>query len=108
MKTTRNSFALLTLGTALLVSAAQAQAPGGPPAAGAPAGAPGAAGAAGSATTVTNDQTTVTTTEDTFGGEAGTELTAEPLPDTGGAPLAMAIGGAIIAAGSLLLRRKLV
>jgi len=32
---------------------------------------------------------------------------AEPLPNTGGAPLVMLLGGIALAGGSLLLRRKL-
>jgi LPXTG-motif cell wall-anchored protein len=99
MTAIRNPFTILTVGTVLLSGIAHAQAP-----------AADAAGAAPGPGTVTNETTTetvTTTSPDAIGVDAGT-ATGEPLPNTGGAPLVMALGGIILAGGSLLLRRKLV
>jgi hypothetical protein len=102
---------LLAAGGALLVSGiAQAQ-PGGPPGSpGAPsAGAPGAPGGTTDTGAVTNatDTTTVTVTDtDPAVAAVGAEETST-MPNTGGAPLLMALAGSLTAGSALLLRRKL-
>ena len=115
--TRRTQFAsLLAVGSALLVSGiAQAQppagAPGGPPpgmgAPGDPAagGAPGAPGGTADTGAVTNDTTTVTVTETDTAAVGADETTT--MPNTGGAPLLMALAGSLTAGSALLLRRKL-
>ena len=109
--TRRTQFAsLLAVGSALLVSGiAQAQPPGGPggPPAGDPAagGAPGAPGGTADTGAVTNDTTTVTVTETDTAAVGANETTT--MPNTGGAPLLMALAGSLTAGSALLLRRKL-
>lgn len=94
----RKNFALLTVGTVLFAGAAHAQAP-------TPTPDPSAAGGA----TITNTEETVTTVSpDAIGVDTGEGVSGEALPNTGGAPLVMALGGVLLAGGSLLLRRKLV
>ena len=107
--TRRTQFAsLLAVGSALLVSGiAQAQPPAGAPG-GPPAGDPAAGGAPGGTAdtgAVTNDTTTVTVTETDTAAVGADETTT--MPNTGGAPLLMALAGSLTAGSALLLRRKL-
>jgi hypothetical protein len=64
----------------------------------------GSGGAAGDAGAITNTTTTDTTT---FEGDAAFASDTETLPNTGGAPLLMALAGGLTAAGAFCLRRKI-
>lgn len=93
---------LLALGGALLVSGiAQAQE--------VPAGAPGATGAPSELGTVSNQTTTTTTTvSDPSIITEDTTVAAMPetLPETGGEPWMLALGGSLLAGTALVMRRK--
>lgn len=94
MKLTRNLIALMAVAVTLMGGIARAQAP------------------AADATTVTNANTTttteaVTTTSPDAAIGGASDANAAPLPNTGGEPLLMVLGGIVLAGGSLLLRRKL-
>lgn len=90
----KNWMTVLTLGVGLsAASIAQAQE-----------GVPGAAPPPVGDTTVTATTTTTTEVPATVGAETTDYGT---MPATGGAPLAMALGGALTAAGAFFLRRKL-
>ncbi len=112
--TRRISWTLLcgVTGAMLMGSAAQAQdpgAPGGPPPgySGPPTGAPGAPGTGDAAlSNVTNETVTTTTTTTDVDPLAATDVTAEPLPNTGGEPLLMSMLGTMMAGGAFMLRRK--
>lgn len=116
--------AILSIGSAMaLTTLAHAQAPGMPPGApGAPGGmrpgmpgpgGPGMAGggqggAAGAETITNTDSISSTTFVDPIGGEAsvGDDSTSS-LPNTGGEPLVMVLGGLALAASAFAVRRKL-
>jgi hypothetical protein len=74
---------------------------GGPP--GGFQGGPG--GAAGDTGAISNTSTTTETT--TFEGDGAFASDTETLPNTGGAPLLMALAGGLTAAGAFCLRRKI-
>lgn len=97
--------------TLLMASGVQAQggpppyAAGGPPPGfqGAPMGAPGAPGQAGDPNAISNvDAVSTTTTTTQF-----VQDDVETLPNTGGAPLLMALAGSALASGAFFLRRRL-
>jgi LPXTG-motif cell wall-anchored protein len=71
---------------------------------GPPSGFQGQGGAAGDAGSITNTTTTETTTLE---GDAAFASDTETLPNTGGAPLLMALAGGLTAAGAFCLRRKI-
>jgi LPXTG-motif cell wall-anchored protein len=69
---------------------------------------PGASGGASTAGTVDSSTTTTTTTTiDAPVGDVGFETASEPLPNTGGAPLALTMLGSLMAGGAFMLRRKI-
>jgi LPXTG-motif cell wall-anchored protein len=96
-----------TTGALLIGSMAHAQ--GGPPAgfvppSGPPAGFTPPSGGPGGTTdagAISNTTTTTTVTDSEFATDTAT------LPDTGGAPLLMALAGSMAAGGAFFLRRKL-
>lgn len=125
MKRQASLVTVLGASSALLVGLAQvgmAQPPGGPPPGvggpppgfqggpppgfqgGPPSGFQGQGGAAGDPGSITNTTTTETTT---FEGDAAFASDTETLPNTGGAPLLMALAGGLTAAGAFCLRRKI-
>jgi LPXTG-motif cell wall-anchored protein len=107
MKRQTNLVALFATAGALLVGGvAHAQPPSGPPPgfvppSGPTSGAPGGTTDAGAISNTTTT-TTVTATDSAFVDDTAT------LPDTGGAPLLMALAGTMVAGGAFFLRRKLV
>lgn len=81
---------------------------GGPPPGmqgGPPSGFQGQGGATGDAGAITNTSTTTTDTSTFTEGDFASDT--ETLPNTGGAPLLMALAGGLTAAGAFCLRRKI-
>ena len=113
MKRQASLVTVLGASSALLVGLAQVGlAQGGPPPGmggpppgfqGGPGGASG--GAAGDAGAITN--TTTTTSETATFDDGAFASDTQTLPNTGGAPLLMALAGGLTAAGAFCLRRKI-
>lgn len=109
MKRQSRTLAMLGLGSALLVGAAQAQPPagtqGGSPPDTLPASSPGAPSG-----TSSSSQTITTTTQQSGDTLAADEFAAEgdaTLAETGGEPWMLVFAGSIILAGGLVLRRRI-
>ncbi len=121
MKRQASLVTVLGASSALLVGLAQvgmAQPPGGPPPGvggpppgfqgGPPPGFQGGSGAPSGANGEVGSISNTTTTETTtFEGDAAFASDTETLPNTGGAPLLMALAGGLTAAGAFCLRRKI-
>jgi len=110
------------LGTMVMSSVALAQPPGGSPGGPPPGytggpppgytGGPNGAAAGGASTEGTIDTSTTTTTTTTeidgaAGGVGVEPMASEPLPNTGGAPLALSMLGTLLAGSAFMVRRKL-
>ena len=89
----KNWMKVLSLGGVLLTAAAVQAQPAAAPAAAPP----------------VDTTVTTTTTTDTVGAPAviGAENNYGTMPATGGAPIAMALGGMLTAAGAFFVRRKI-